>query len=42
MRMWSPSAPLSAIGNKVKMITLVYSFAKNSTTAWYANETGSM
>lgn len=42
MRTWSPSGPLSAIGNKVKKITLVYSYAKNRATAWYANETGSM
>lgn len=40
--MWSPPGPLSAIGNKVKKIALVYSYAKNRATAWYANETGSM
>ena len=28
VRMWSPSGPLSAIGNKVKENTLVYSYAQ--------------
>lgn len=40
VRTWSPSGPVSAIGNKVEEITLVYSHVK--ATARYANETGSM